>query len=152
MKKMVKALGLLCVMALVVTGCTTHKSYTFDVANGDKIKVELNTSEGHDLTTLEENFKISKDGEVLSQGTFIKVEYYDTYVNAAETDANATVISKSSNNNIEYIYYSYNNGQWTEWNYIIKIKNSNTGAVLANKTSKEEAEKCFSLLTFSKAE
>ena len=40
------------------------------------------------------------------------------------------------------------NGEMLEWNYVIKVKNSNTGVLLENLNSKEEAETCFSLLTF----
>lgn len=78
-------------MLLTLTGCTTNKSYTFNVETGDKIKVGLNTTDGYDLSS-DLPFTISKDGETLSQGTFIKVSYYDEYVKVANTDSLVKII------------------------------------------------------------
>ena len=132
------------VALLILTGCTTNKSYTYSVETGDKIKIELNTTDGYDMSS-SLPFTISKDNETLSQGTFIYESYYDEYVNAAKTDSLAKIIDTGSNDNIEYVFYSYND---SEYNYIIKVKNSNTGIILANQNSQDKAEKCFNLLTF----
>lgn len=132
-------------MLLVLAGCSSSKSYTFTVETGDKIKIQLNTTDGYDISS-DLPFKISKDGNTLSQGTFIKMNYCDEYINAVNNDSLAKVIDTGSTNDIEYLFYSYNN---SEYNYIIKVKNSNTGILLGNPNSQEEAEKCFSLLTFS---
>lgn len=131
-------------MLLTLTGCTKSKSYIFSVETGDKIEVKLNTTDGYDLSS-DLPFTISKDGNTLSQGTFIAISYYDEYVNAVKTESLAKVIEENSNDDIEYVFYSYNN---SEYNYIIKVKNSNTGILLGNPNSQEEAEKCFKLLTF----
>ena len=145
MKKVVMSFAMIGMLLLTLTGCTQSKSYTFTVETGDKIKVELNTTDGYDLSS-DLPFAISKDGNTLSQGTFITIRSYDQYVNAAKTDSLAKVIDESSKDNIEYVFYSYNN---SEYDYVIKIKNSNTGILLGNQNSQEEAEKCFALLTFS---
>ena len=139
------SLAIIGIMVLTLTGCTKSKSYTFTVETGDKIKVELNTTDGYDLSS-DLPFTISKDGETLSQGTFITVSYYEQYVNAAKTDSLAKVIKESSTDDIEYVFYSYND---SEYNYVIKVKNSNTGILLGNQNSREDAEKCFELLRFS---
>ena len=143
MKKFVMGVAMVGVMLLTLTGCTTSKSYTFKVENGDDIKVTLNTTDGYDITS-DTPFKILKDENTLSQGIFIKGSYYDQYVENANTQGN--IIKKESNDNIEYVFYSYEN---LEYNYIIKIKNSDTALLLANPNSQEEAEKCFELLSFS---
>lgn len=143
MKKFVMGVAMVGVMLLTLTGCTTSKSYTFKVENGDDIKVTLNTTDGYDITS-DTPFKILKDENTLSQGIFIKGSYYDQYVEAANTQGN--IIKKESNDKIEYVFYSYEN---LEYNYIIKIKNSDTALLLANPNSQEEAEKCFELLSFS---
>ena len=147
MKKVFKVFSITCFMVLLLTGCTTHKSYTYSVATGDSIKVELDTSDGYDLSS-NLPFTISKDDKILSQGTFIQGSYYDQYVNVAKTDPLAKVIDTGSDSNIEYVFYSYND---SEWNYVVKVKNSNTALLIGNPNSKEEAEKCFSLLSFSLA-
>lgn len=147
MKKVISIISIVImgVMLLTLTGCTSSKSYTFDVETGDRVEITLNTSEGHDLS-YELPFTISKDDKTLSQGTFIKGNYYSEYVNVANTDSLATVLDTGSNDDIEYVFYSYND---SEYNYIIKVKDSNTGIILGNPNSREEAEECFELLTFS---
>lgn len=145
MKKIFMSLAIIGAMLLVLTGCTTNKSYTFKVDNGDKIKIQLNRTDGYDISS-DLPFTISKDGKTLSQGSFIQGSYYDKYVNAVNTDSLAKVIDSGSKDDIEYVFYTYNN---SEYNYIIKVKNSNTGILLGNQNSQEDAEKCFGLLTFS---
>ena len=143
MKKIFKSILLVGIMMLALTGCTTNKSYTYTVETGDKVKITLNTTDGYDLSS-DLPFAISKDGNTLSQGTFIQESYYEQYVNAANTQGQ--IIDRGSNDNIEYVFYSYNN---SEYNYVIKIKDSNTALLLGNPNSQEEAKKCFELLSFS---
>lgn len=143
MKKIFKSILLVGIMMLALTGCTTNKSYTYTVETGDKVKITLNTTDGYDLSS-DLPFAISKDGNTLSQGTFIQESYYEEYVNAANTQGQ--IIDRGSNDNIEYVFYSYNN---SEYNYVIKIKDSNTALLLGNPNSQEEAKKCFELLSFS---
>ena len=137
MKKKIISLAMIFSVLLMITGCTSNKAYTFTVETGDKIKVELDTTDGYDLSS-DLPFTISKDGNTLSQGTFI--------TSSAKTDSLAKVIDEGSKDNIDYVFYSYNN---SEYNYVIKVKNSNTGILLGNPNSKEEAKTCFDLLTFS---
>lgn len=143
MKKIFKSILLVGIMMLALTGCTTNKSYTYTVETGDKVKITLNTTDGYDLSS-DLPFAISKDGNTLSQGAFIQESYYEQYVNAANTQGQ--IIDRGSNDNIEYVFYSYNN---SEYNYVIKIKDSNTALLLGNPNSQEEAKKCFELLSFS---
>lgn len=143
MKKIFMGILMAGIMIVSLTGCTTNKSYTYTVETGDKVKITLNTTDGYDLSS-DLPFKISKDGNNLSQGTFIQGSYYEQYVNAANTQGQ--IIDKGSNDNIEYVFYSYNN---SEYNYVIKIKNSNTALLLGNSNSEEEAKKCFDLLSFN---
>ena len=143
MKKIFKSILLVGIMMLALTGCTTNKSYTYTVETGDKVKITLNTTDGYDLSS-DLPFAISKDGNTLSQGTFIQESYYEQYVNAANTQGQ--IIDRGSNDNIEYVFNSYNN---SEYNYVIKIKYSNTALLLGNPNSQEEAKKCFELLSFS---
>lgn len=145
MKKILCSLVLVCALVLTLTGCTTTKSYTFDVETGDSIKVKLNTSDGYDISS-NLPFTISKDGETLSQGTFITMAGYNQYINTVNSDANSKVLDSGSKNGVTYTFYSYNN---SEYNYIIKVDGSNTGILLGNPNSQVEAETIFNLLTFS---
>lgn len=146
-KKIVKMLSLALISVFAITGCTTSKSYTFDVSTGDKIKVELQTNDGYDISS-NLPFEISKDGNILSQGTFITIDGYNQYVDIAnDTSSGATVLDEGNKNGVTYTFYSYNN---EEFNYIIKVDNSNTGVLLGNDVSEQSAKEVFEKLTFSK--
>lgn len=146
MKKVLYSLVFVAAILLTVTGCTTSKSFTWDVTTGDKIKIKVDTTGGYDITS-ELPFAISKDGETLSQGTFVTIDGYNQYMNAVKFDSNAKVIDSGSKNGVTYTFYSVNN---SEFNYLIKIDNSNTGILLGNPNSKAEAEEVFNRLTISK--
>lgn len=146
MKKILNSLVIATLLVLTMTGCTVKKSFTYSVETGDKIKVELKTNDGYNLdSTLP--FTITKDGETLSQGTFTTIDMYNQYVSSIDSNSLATLLDQGSKNGVEYIFYEYND---SEFNYIIKINNSNTAVILGNPISKESAEECFNRLTFSK--
>lgn len=145
MKKVFMSLAIIGVMLLTLTGCTKSKSYTFTVETGDKIKIQLNTTDGYDLSS-DLPFTISKDGNTLSQGTFITIDGYNQYIEAVNSDSNAKILESKTKDGISYTFYSYNN---SEFNYVIKVNDSNTGILLGNPNSQEEAEKCFEQLTFT---
>lgn len=135
---------LLATMLLTLSGCDTKTSYTYDVETGDKIKIELKTNGGYSMTS-DLPIEISKDDEVISQGTFGKKEAYDLYYKIVKEDSKATLIEEKNKDNIEYIFYEYND---SEYNYIIKIKDSKTCFILANNKSKESAQEVFKNLKF----
>ncbi len=145
MKKILCSLVLICTLVFTLTGCTSSKAYTFDVETGDSIKVKLNTSDGYDISS-DLPFTISKDGETLSQGTFITLTGYNQYIATVNNDINSKVLDSGSKNGVTYTFYTYNN---SEYNYIIKVDGSNTGILLGNPNSQVEAETIFNLLTFS---
>lgn len=112
LKKLTIISILLITTMLLITGCSTYtkKSYTYDVDTGDKIKIEMTTTGGYNMTS-ELPIEFSKDDEVISQGSFLKEEAYDYYVENVEDNDDAEVIEKKSKDNIEYIFYSYDDGQ-----------------------------------------
>ena len=146
MKKVLYSLVFATVILLTVAGCSTSKSFTWNVTTGDKIKIEVDTTGGYDITS-ELPFAISKDGETLSQGTFVTIDGYNQYMNAVKTDSNANIIDSGTKNGVTYTFYSFNN---SEFNYLIKIDGSNTGILLGNPNSQSEAEEIFNKLTISK--
>lgn len=145
MKKILCSFVLVCALVLTLTGCTTTKSYTFDVETGDSIKVKLNTTDGYDISS-DVPFAVFKDGEMLSQGTFITMAGYNQYIDIVNSDTNSKVLDSGTRDGITYTFYSYND---SEYNYIIKVDDSNTGILLGNPNSQVEAETIFNLLSFS---
>lgn len=145
MKKMMICLISLICMAALFVGCTSSMSFTFNVDNGDKIKVELDTTGGYNITS-SIPFSISKDKEVLAQGTFIQGEGYEMYYNSAQTDEKATVLDSGTKDGVEYIFWNYDN---KEYNYAIMVTGAQTGLIISSQVSEEAARDCFSRLTIT---
>lgn len=146
MKKNLTMICISLISLLIITGCSSFKAYTFTVETGDKIKVKLDTSDGYDITS-DLPFTITQDEETLSQGTFITLDGYNQYIAVVNSDSNAEIIDSGNKDGITYTFYSYND---SEFNYIIKIDDSNTGILLGNPISEESAKECFERLTISK--
>ena len=133
------------ITVMMLSGCefTKSKSYTFDVETGDRITVKMDTSKKYDLTS-DLPIEFSKDDEVLSYGSFAKEEAYDLYYNIVKSDSSCELIEEKSNKNGDYFFYKTDSG---EYNYIIKIKDSNTCFILGNKESESSAKAVFKRLT-----
>lgn len=136
----------LIVMAVLLTGCESHssKSYTYDVETGDKIEIKMNTTGGYDMTS-KLPIKFSKDDEVISQGAFGKENVYDLYYDKLKSDSDVNLIEEKSKDNIKYFFYEY---KGSEYNYIIKIKDSDTCFILGNNVSRKSAQEIFEKLEF----
>lgn len=145
MKKLIRVLSVIFILTLILTGCTTSKSFIYKVQTGDSVEVKLDTSNGYNLSS-DLPFTISKDNTKLSQGTFITMDGYNQYIELVNNDTNSKIIDSGNKNGITYTFYTYNN---SEFNYVIKINNSNTGILLGNPNSQKEAKEIFERLTFS---
>ena len=147
---MKKIVFLLCAFMLLCTACqfSTSKSFTFDVDNGDQIKVSLDTTGGFDLSS-QVPFGISQNGKVLSEGTFIYSEYYDYYVEVVDNDSDAELLDSGTKDGNEFIFWCYND---VEYNYAILVRGSDTGVVIGNMVSEKSAKECFDRLTIAVAE
>ena len=140
-------LAVLCLISCFA-GCSnvkTSKSFTFNVETGDKISIELDTTDGYDLSS-NVPFEVSSDRKTLSQGIFIEASQYEEYVSVVNSDENATVIDSGTKDFNKYIFWSYDG---SEYNVAVSIGNSNTGIILGNAVSEESAKECFDRLTFS---
>lgn len=147
MKKIIACIAsLVCVAALAV-GCTTSSSlsYTYTVDNGDSVKVTLNTTDKYKITS-SVPFKIMHDGEELTQGTFIHGDAYEQYKSVVQNDEKSVLLDSGTKDGHEYVFWCYDG---MEYNYVVKIADSNTGILLYNPVSEETAKECFNRLTFA---
>lgn len=145
-----RKLSCFCMMTVAIfclAGCGAHTyiTYTYTVDTGDSVTIKFETTDHYAITS-DLPFAISKDGEVLSQGTFIMADGYQIYVDTVESDVNAVVIENGSTDTCNYMMWSFNN---SEFNYVILIKNSNTGILLGNQVSEESAREVFGRLEIS---
>ena len=130
------------------TGCSgigsTTRSYTYSVETGDSVKITLDTSDDYEITS-DLPFVISKDGETLSQGTFITASAYQEYVGTIENQEGVQLLDSGTKDGIEYIFWS---DQDAEYDYAILIEESETGIILGNNVSEDSAKECFERLHF----
>ena len=133
--------------SIFMTACSsiyTIRENDFVVDNGDTIRVKLDLYEGYDMTN-SIPIGFSKDGSTVSFGYFIQSEYYDDYASSLSYEDDVEILDSGSNDTIEYIFWSYDS---IEFNYAIKIKDSNSGFILGNNISEDSAKECFELLSF----
>ncbi len=142
-----KFLGIITILLSVIclTGCTTWMAYSYELENGDKIKIQIETNDGYKITS-GIPFEILKENKLVSKGSLITIIEYNDYIESIENDTKANVLEKDTREKMSYTLYSYND---KEFNYVIKIDNSNTGVLLSNSISEESAKECFDKLTFS---
>ncbi len=136
-------LVVLTLFALV--GCSaanTYMSWTYKVETGDNVKIKLNTTDGYKISA-ELPFSISKDGTVISQGTFIKGEYCEDYRQAAQTQEGSKMLEEGNIGDHKYFAWSFND---EEWNYCIELAGGKTGILIGNETSQASAQEVFNRL------
>ena len=137
-------LVLVSLFVILLSGCSHYKSNVYMASTDEKVKITIKTNGGYDISE-DTPFIISKEGNSLSQGTFMFSEYYDDYIDVISKADDTEILMSDKKDNIEYILFS-NNG---EYNYVIRINNSKTGILLINNHSLKEAKLCFELLKFT---
>lgn len=134
-------------IAFLLSGCEfkSSKSYIYDVETGDKVEIKMNTSKGYNLSS-SVPVEFSKKDDVIAKGIFAKEYAYDYYYQAAKNDSKSTMIEEEKNKkNITYFFYNYND---EEYNYVIKIDDSDTCFIITCDKSEKEAKELFNRLTF----
>lgn len=147
------ALSLALVLLLAACSTFSSTSLTYHVDNGDVVTVTLDTKTGYKQTT-DVPFAITKDDEEIVQGTFGYASTYDQYKElldaALETDESGVkLIEASKKDGNDYLFYQYEGQVGTEYDYIIKIADSDTAVIMGSLVSQEAAEDVFNALTFS---
>lgn len=148
---MKKRLGIIALgfMLLVVTGCTTKVSYTYNVETGDEIKVTLNTTDGYKMKYSKEDkeFEFKKDKEVIATGYFgfmNEFEYVEEYLNQDNTSL-VSKVKKDNRDDVSTICYIYADTNFCK----SKIKDTNTIFVIYNDDNYDSLVKLMSELTFA---
>lgn len=146
MKKTFKLLLIAIVLGIFMTGCTKTKSYTFKVETGDNIKIELNMKNKYNITS-DTPFKITKDKETVCQGDFYYLDAYNKYEELIEENSDVELIEESTKDGNKYMFWNYID---KEYDFAIKIKESNTVILMGSTISEKQAKECFDLLKFTK--
>lgn len=143
MRKIRLVVLFLCIIGLL-TACDSYTKYTYSIGTGDRISVEVVTTDGYSLVDDNNSFNITKDD--VAQGSFIFIEgdTYDMYLDGVNDNSDAEIVVSGERDDCTYVMYHYED----EWDYIIWITNTNTGVLFGTVISEEAAEECFSRIKF----
>ena len=138
---------LLITTMFAISGCKkVDVGITYNVNTGNKVTVYCANK---DLDFRPElPFSILDKKTTIAQGNFIPLEQYDAYIEGLKNPLESVTVYQleTPKENIIYSFYSYVESEKIEYNYIIKIKDSNTALVFGSTVSKEAAEKAFDAL------
>lgn len=140
---------LLCIVLLGACSVSSNKSYTFSVETGDKIKVNLDTSGDYSFSQENGHVIVKYNEETVLEGIFLTKDLYNQYLEAVD-NSGAVKLAENEADNISYLFYEYEGQAGTEDNFIIWIKDSNTGMLLASLSGQEQAKAAFDRLSFTK--
>lgn len=136
-------------LCALLAGCQTYRSYTYNCNTGEKVKLQLNTTNDLQIEA-GPPFVISRKGEVLAQGDFLTEGGYRQYVDAVHSAGDSvTIYEETSNEALTWLFYHTEGSSGQEYNYIIQINGAKAGVVVGSQISRETAEEVFEALTFS---
>lgn len=136
------------ILVLYLSACHTSKSYTFQIENGEMIKVSLDTSDGYDLIQNNGRFSVEKEDKAILQGYFLSEEGYAER-RAMILEAQDVTIKRTEKEPDLYVYQCQGE-VGLETDYLVQVMDAKTGIVIGSLNSYEEAEAAFSLMTFEK--
>lgn len=137
-------------MAVLICACSfhTYMSFTFNVETGDSVKVQLDTSNDLSLSQEDGCFYVSKYGEEIMLGMFITEDTYNQYISLENSDK-INVFDKGTEDNKDYLFYECEGESGTEYDFLVWLKNSNTGVLMGSTTGESAAKEVFDALSFS---
>lgn len=162
MKKFLNILPAILAVCLlgVMAACEMHAStsVTYKVDTGDSIKIEVDTTAGFSQDT-EVPFSIKKDDAVYLEGSFGTEDAFDFFQHYATTDDDVVLLEEGEKDGNQYLMYatsgdsvSAESSITTEYDYVVRVANSNTCVVLYGSVSEEAAREAFEATTISAAE
>lgn len=140
--------AILLMLALCACEMTSSVSYSFDVATGDRIKVELDTSTGLALSQKDGRFYVKDGEEKLLEGLFITRETYEERL-AMESSSEITTVEQSTADGNPYWMYEVEGGAGLETDCLLWVEGSDTGVLMGSLAGREKAQDAFAHLTFS---
>lgn len=157
MKKMLKTAAAFLAATMIfilATACVmqTTSSVTYDVETGDSVTLKLITSDGYQQDA-KIPFSITKDDKKVIQGTFITIEQYDAYISLVENGGSESeaveIIEQGIKDENTFCFYSVKKDEATEYDFVMRIGESNTAVLMGSTLSESEARNCFDIMTFT---
>lgn len=78
--------ALLAVLVIVLCGCTTSKSLYLETDRNDRIRITLDTTDGHDMRYVDNLLRISYEGRDELEGVIVSGEGYEDFLDRLRED------------------------------------------------------------------
>ena len=142
--------GLIVCMMLVCVGCSKSFSISYSVNTGDQIKVELDTTDGYELSDEEGTMCIlDETGATVLTGFFIDENTYTSYLEMVRGTEGVTILEETTSNGVTYTLYNLETSEMTVNEYVCWVDGSSTGILFSGISTMDDAKTAFSKLTFS---
>lgn len=151
MKRVFKNLFFCMLILAGLSACDVKTSmrYTFNINNGDKVDILLNTTDGHKISQDDGTFTIKKDDKTLLKGFFMNQADYEKFRELALNSEYVTIKEDHFKDEEPYLRYNSDISEDKVF-FIKKAKDTNTYIAISSPLSDDEAVKAFSYLTFEK--
>lgn len=150
LKRFFLTLSMCLILMLSLTACHSEKSYTFQIENGERIKITLDTSDGWQLSQKDGVFTVQKEDNDILTGYFLTADGFAQNAAAVTASPDAEIITAAPEDSPTFYFYEYQGEAGTEVDYLFKVEGAETGVMMGSLSSREEAEAAFKLLEFSK--
>lgn len=156
MKKLMKSL-LSLLMVSMLFGCTqltSKEKLKFAVdETGQTVAIAVNEKSGYAVEKKNNVPVVTKDGKTMFTCTFIDFDQYTKYRKEIIKDTDTyTYYKEGTKGKNKYVYFESTVNGEKKYSYIVEIlgtTEANTGVVLVNDTSKEDAHATFKKVTLS---
>ena len=143
-KKLFFMVALTMMICILATGCSSSKSYTFNITNGEQIKVSMDTSNGYKLKQSDGSFIVKMKKEDVIQGVFILPAQKDQYIENVKSNSDAKILQDDPH----CFYWTINGTAGTEYNRIVTFDDAEACVLLASLTDKTLVDTTYQLLSF----
>ena len=150
MKKLLSSWMACLLLCMLLCSCKATAAVTYSVETGDNIKIVLDTSDGYTLNE-QAPFVVSLSGVTMATGVFLTMDSYKFYLSAIQEGGDSIkILEEGSRGENDYVFYRCEGETSTEYDFLIQVKDSQTGILLGCATTQDMAQACFEALTFSK--
>lgn len=136
-------------LLFVLSACSAEKSCDFEMENGEKIKVTMDTGSKYDLLTDGSSIIVRKEGTDVLNGLIITKDGFEANAQVIiESQDGIEIIEAIPENAPSLFIYQYNVEEETEIDFLFQIENSEYAGVFMSFSTYEEAKAAFDRVSF----
>lgn len=145
------ALAAAALLTASLAGCgsvSTNQTLTYQVDNGEKLKITLDTTDGESLEQKENRPVVKKDDETVLEMAILMPEGYTDKEAAIRGTEGAEIVKDEDG----ILSCTYDGPAGLEVDYLLKLEGSELGVFLSSLSTQEVADATFAKLSFELTE